>query len=748
MSRLPSRLAVCFGAVSAIAAPVRSQGGGPAAAGRDSLIGAEVDSLLRRMTLEEKIGQLTIVGVDRRDLRQLVREGKVGATNGVLPGRDVAPYIRDMQQLARQSRLRIPLLFAGDVIHGFRTVFPVPIAVASSWDPGLVQTMDSIAAIEATAAGVDWTFAPMVDINRDPRWGRVVEGAGEDLVLGEAMAAAAVRGFQGRDPADPTTMMATAKHFAGYGAVEAGRDYNTADMSERRLRSVYLPPFRAAVDQGVGAIMAAFVSLNGTPVTGSARLLTDLLRREWGFRGIVVSDYDAIPELQQHGFAGSPAAAAREAITAGIDVDLHSGTYLGALPGLIRDGQVPMSAVDAAVRRVLHAKFALGLFEDPFRYGDSARPSQPALLARHRPAARDIARRSMVLLKNAEQVLPLQRAVRSIAVIGPLADDRADLLGPVHALGRPEEAVTVLQGIRESVSPRTTIHYVRGTGLDDGDTAEFAAVEAAARQSQVVVAVVGEGAGMSGEGDSRSRLGLPGRQLDLVRRVWATGTPVVVVLINGRPLTIPWVADHAAAILEAWLPGTEGGPAVADVLFGAANPSGKLPMTFPRDEGQIPLYYAHLNTGRPFQAGNKYTSRYIDVPNTPLYPFGFGLSYTTFSYSPLRLDTGRLAWNDTLHISVTVTNSGGRDGAEVVQLYVRDLVGSVTRPVKELKAFRRVSLAAGASRQVSFALSRADLAFYGQEMRFVAEPGRFEVSVGGSSDQGVQAGFTLLDPRD
>lgn len=748
MRGLPTRVAVCIGAVSAIAAPVPGQAAAPAAAARDSLIGARVDSLLRRMTLEEKIGQLTVVGGDRRDLRQLVREGKVGATNGVLPGRDVAPYIRDMQRLARRSRLRIPLLFAGDVVHGFRTVFPVPIAVASSWDPGLVQTMDSVAAIEATAAGVTWTFAPMVDISRDPRWGRVVESAGEDPVLGEALAAAAVRGFQGGDAADPATMMATAKHFAGYGAVEAGRDYNTVDMSERRLRSVYLPPFRAAVDQGVGAIMAAFVSLNGTPATGSAWLLTDLLRREWGFRGIVVSDYDAIPELQQHGFADSPGAAAREAITAGIDVDLHSGTYLDALPGLIRGGGVPMPAVDAAVRRVLRAKFALGLFDDPFRYGDSARASQRALLARHRPLARAIARRSMVLLKNAGQVLPLRRAVRSIAVIGPLADDRADLLGPVHALGRPEEAVTVLEGIRAAVSARTIVLSVRGTGIDDGDTAEFAAAEAAARQSQVVVAVVGEGAGMSGEGDSRSRLGLPGRQLDLVRRVWATGTPVVVVLVNGRPLAIPWVADHAAAILEAWLPGTEGGPAVADVLFGAANPSGKLPMTFPRDEGQIPIYYAHLNTGRPFRPGDKYTSRYIDVPNTPLYPFGFGLSYTTFTYSPLRLDTERLAWNDTLHVSVGVTNSGGRDGAEVVQLYIRDLVGSVSRPVKELKAFRRVSLAAGASRQVTFALSRADLAFPGREMRSVAEPGRFEVSVGGRSDQGVQAGFTLLGPRE
>ena len=737
-------LLVCLLVIeSCTALKVRAQSVEPARSGID----AKVDSLLKQMTLEEKIGQLTIMGADRKDLKELIREGKVGGTNGVLPGKDVGPYTREMQKIAMQSRLKIPLMFMGDVIHGFRTIFPVPIALASSWDPELTGEMDSVSAIEATTAGVDWTFTPMVDIARDPRWGRVVEGAGEDPFLGSKIAAAAVRGFQGNDLSAPHTMMATAKHFAGYGAVEAGRDYNTVDMSERRLKTTYLPPFKAAVDQGVGSIMAAFVSLNGIPATENKYLLKDILRKQWGFKGLVVSDYDAIPELQQHGVAGSPEQAARLAINAGMDVDLHSGTYLDNLPKLVKEGKVSEATIDEAVRHVLKAKYELGLFANPFRYGDTPGKNQETFLAKHRPIARDIARKSMVLLKNDNHLLPLKTDVHSIAVIGPLANDKIDLLGPVHALGRPDEAVTVLQGIKDEVSPNTTVRYAKGTDFDSLDTSGFAKAVSIARKSDVVVMVMGENAGMSGEGDSRSMLGLPGNQLDLVKAVMKTGKPVAVVLMNGRPLTIDWLRDNAPVILEAWFPGTEGGPAVADVLFGKYNPSGKLPMSFPRDVGQIPIYYNHLNTGRPYQPGNKYTSHYIDVPNTPLYPFGYGLSYTTFSYSQLHLNTQKLGWNDTLKVSIKVTNTGNRKGIDVVQLYIHDLVASVSLPVRELKGFRRVRLQPGESKEVTFRLSRDDLAFYRKDMTFGAEPGGFRVYVGDSSEAKQQATFTLVKSK-
>ena len=707
----------------------------------------KVDSLLNQMTLQEKVGQLTIMGADRKNLKQLIREGKIGGTNGVLPGKNVQQYTRQMQKLAMESRLKIPLMFMGDVIHGFRTIFPVPLALSSSWDPDLVEKMDSVAAVEATAAGVDWTFTPMVDIARDPRWGRVVEGAGEDPYLGSKIAAAAVRGFQRDDLSDPNTMMATAKHFAAYGAVEAGRDYNTVDMSDRRLKTIYLPPFKAAVDQGVGSIMAAFVSLNGIPATENKYLLQNILRKQWGFKGIVVSDYDAIPELQQHGVAGSPADAAQLAFNAGVDIDLHSGTYFDNLSKLVEEGKVSESQINNAVQHVLMAKYELGLFDNPFKYGNSSRPSQTTLLTRHRAVARDIARKSMVLLKNDHHLLPLKKSIHSIAVIGPLADDKVDLLGPVHALGRPEEAVTVLQGIKDEVSPGTKVRYAMGTGFDSSDETGFPQAVSIARKSDVAVMVMGENAGMSGEGDSRSKLGLPGNQLELVKEVMKTGTPVVIVLMNGRPLTIDWLHDHVPAILEAWFPGTEGGPAVADLLFGRYNPSGKLPITFPRDVGQIPIYYDHLNTGRPYKSGDRYTSHYIDVPNTPLYPFGYGLSYTTFSYAGLHLNTRKPGWNDTLKVSVKVTNTGNQKGADVVQLYIHDLVASVSLPVRELKGFQRVFLMPGASKTVTFQLTRGNLAFYKKDMSFGAEPGKFKVYVGDSSEATMQDSFTLVKSK-
>ncbi len=768
----------------------------PDSAGRDGF----VDSLLARMTLEEKAGQLSITG-GRPDLEALVEAGRLGGTNGVLPGRDVAAYTRRMQRAAMRSRLRIPLLFMGDVIHGFRTVHPVPLALSATWDTALVASADSASAVEATAAGVTWTFAPMLDIARDPRWGRVVESPGEDPFLGAAMARAAVRGYQGdvagAGLAGPTTMAATAKHFAGYGAVEGGRDYNSVDLSERRLRDVYLPTFHAAVRAGVATIMAAFTALDGVPATASARLLRGILRDEWGFGGVVVSDYDAIPELRNHRVAASDAEADALALRAGVDVDLHSFTYGEHLPDLVRGGRVSEAALDDAVRRVLRLKFRLGLFDDPFRYGDSARAAAVTLSASQRTLARRAARESFVLLENRGGLLPLSPDVKTLAVIGPLADDRENPLGPVHAVGRGDDTRTVLAGIRARLGATANVLYAKGVEIEDAEGARAgagagadagagagaaggaagagaaagaagagaaaaaggpggagtsAAVAAGiaeavrtAGAADAAVVVVGEAASMSGEGGSRSRLGLPGAQLELVRAVLATGTPTVVVLMSGRPLAVPWLAAHAPALLEAWFPGTEAGDALADVLFGDAEPGGRLPVSFPRDVGQIPVYYAHRPTGRPAVAGDRYTSKYLDVENTPLYPFGYGLGYTRFAYSDVRLDRARMGPDDTLRVAVTVTNVGPRAGAEVVQLYVTDELASVSPAVERLRGFRKLRLRPGESREVVFRLTAADLALRvsevaerGEEVaergEEVAEPGFFTLSVGGDSD--------------
>lgn len=710
---------------------------------------AFVERLLSRMTLEEKIGQLSIAGADRKDLEQLVREGRLGGTNGVLPGRDVLAHTRRLQQLAMRSRLKIPLWFMGDVNHGFRTIFPVPLALASSWNTDLVQRVHRAAAVEATAAGVDWTFSPMVDIGRDPRWGRVVEGAGEDPFLGSAMAQAQLRGFQGDDLAAPDTMLATAKHFVGYGAVEGGRDYNATWLPQDQLQDVYLPPFRVLVDGGIGAVMPALTTLNGIPGTADGVLLNGLLRQRWGFDGVIVSDFDAIPELQQHGIAATPADAARQALAAGIDIDLHSGTYLAELPALVRDGKVPMREVDDAVRRVLAAKYRLGLFQDPFRYGDATRMRKVTLSPAHRALARQAATESMVLLKNDGHTLPLAHGGR-IAVIGPLADAPRAMLGQMSAEGEPQDVVPILDGIRDAAGKGATVTFARGVSVTGDDVSGIAAAVRAAAAADVAVLVLGEDETLFGEGNSRSRLGLPGRQHDLAEAVVATGKPVVVVLINGRPLAIPWLHDHAAAILEAWVPGDEAGPAVADLLFGRANPSGKLPMTFPRDVGQVPLYYAHLETGRAWDpstpVSRHYTSHYADVSNSPLYPFGYGLSYTRFGYGPVQLDSDRLLPAGTLRASVRVTNSGSRRGTEVVQLYVHDEVASVSPPVRLLKGFQRVDLAAGASAEVRFTLRPADLAFHRADGSTGTEAGRYTVWIGGDSAATRASTFTLAAP--
>jgi beta-glucosidase len=702
-----------------------------------------VDSLLARMTWAEKLGQLNLVPVEanRVTLAQedSVRQGLIGGFLN-LTGADATEAIQRMA--VSGSRLGIPLLLGLDVIHGYRTIFPMPLAEASTWDPGLVERSARAAAQEAAAAGVNWTFAPMVDIARDPRWGRIAEGSGEDPYLGSVLAAARVRGFQGPDLRSPDAVLATAKHFAAYGAAEGGRDYNTADVSERTLRETYLPPFRAAVRAGVGSIMSAFNEIAGVPSSANRWLLTDVLRREWGFRGFVVSDWGAIDELRAHGVAAAPAEAARLAMAAGVDMDMSAGVYVRELPGLLARHEIAPAVVDEAVRRVLRAKVALGLFDDPYR-GVSPERERARILT---PASRALARRdadeAIVLLKNDRDLLPLAATVRTIAVIGPLAADSADALGSWHAVGRAGDVVTPLAGIQERVSPATQVIYARGCAIADSDTTGIAEAVAAARRAEVAVLMLGEAEEMSGEAASRAFLDLPGVQQRLLEAVQATGTPVVLVLMTGRPLALPWAAAHVRAMVEAWFVGVETGHALADLLFGDVAPSGKLPVSVPRTVGQVPIYYDHKNTGRP-ASDEHYTSKYLDVETEPLFPFGFGLSYTTFRYGAVRLSADSIAPGDSLSVSAVVSNTGERAGEEVVQLYVRDEVASVTRPVRALAGFRRVSLQPGETRTVRFTIGPEQLGFYDAAMQWVVEPGRFTVSVGGSSTQGVEASFDV-----
>jgi len=700
------------------------------------------------MTLEEKLGQLTQVAgpgsqtgpAARAGTETEIRAGRIGSFLGVRG----AAYSRSLQRVAVEgSRLGIPLLFADDVIHGFRTIFPVPLAEASSWDPAAVERAAHIGAVEASAHGIQWTYAPMVDIARDPRWGRVVEGSGEDPYLGSVMAAARVRGFQGTDLGADSTVLATAKHFVAYGAAEGGRDYNTADVSDRTLAEIYLPPFKAAVDAGAGSVMAAFNEIAGVPMHANQHLIRDLLRGSWGFRGILVSDYTGIAELMHHGVAGDSAGAAALAIRAGVDVDLVGRSYLNQLPALVRDGVVPESLVNQAVKRVLRAKYDLGLFADPYRYSDTVRERARTLTPEHLAVAREMARKSIVLLKNAGRALPLSKTLHTLAVIGPLADDAASALGPWAGDGHPEDAVTVLTGIKQAV-PGTRVLYAKGAGVRDADTTGFAEALRTARAADAVVLVLGEDRDMSGEASNRTSLDLPGVQEQLAERVQATGKPAVVVLMNGRPLSVSWLDANVPAIVEAWYLGVQTGPAVADVLFGDYNPGGKLPISVPRTVGQVPIYYNHKPTGRPPDPNDHYTSKYLDAPSTPLYPFGHGLSYTTFGYGDLRLSSARLRRADSLVVSVRVANTGQRAGDEVVQLYVRDEVASITRPVLALRRFERVTLAAGEARTVAFTLRGEDLAFPGANLQPVVEPGFFTVGVGGSSADLKQGRFELV----
>jgi beta-glucosidase len=692
-----------------------------------------INALLARMTLAEKLGQLQQLdgeanGNFRPEHRDLVRQGLLGSTLNV---RGVQ-RTNELQAIAvKESRLKIPLIFGFDVIHGYRTIFPVPLGEASSWDPAAAEKSASIAAAEARSAGVHWTFAPMVDIARDARWGRIVEGSGEDTYLGAIMARARVRGFQGPDYSAADKIVACAKHWVAYGAAEAGRDYNTTDMSERTLREIYLPPFKAARDEGVGTFMSAFNDLNGVPSSANPFTLTTVLRDEWKFDGFVVSDYTSVQELINHGLAADEKEAAREALNAGVDMEMVSRLYNKHGAELLRSGQVSLATLNEAVRRILRIKFRLGLFDHP--YTDETRERLALLSPEHLTAAREIAARSQVLLKNDRETLPLSKEVKSIALIGPLANDQKDMLGPWTGDGDVANAVTLLDGIKAKVSTATKINYAKGCDIDGDSTNGIDEAVRAARKSDVVIVAVGESADMSGEASSRASLDLPGRQLDLLKAVQATGKPVIVVLMNGRPLTINWTAENTTAILETWFGGTQAGNAIADVLFGDVNPGGKLPITFPRTVGQEPLYYNHKSTGRPPDAKNKYSSKYLDVPWTPLFPFGYGLSYTQFQLSNLRLSQQSIRPDGRVTVSVEVTNTGKRTGDEVVQLYTRDVAASVTRPVRELKGFQRVTLRPGEKRLVEFTLTPALLGFYNREMRFVVEPGEFKVMVGTSS---------------
>jgi beta-glucosidase len=709
-----------------------------------------VDSILARMTVAEKLGQLNQVsgagnptgpgGGERAQRMEQLRRGGIGSFLNII-GADTT---RALQRIAvEQSRMHIPLVFALDVIHGMRTIFPVPLGEAASWDPLTAQRAARIAASEAAAMGIDWTFAPMVDIARDPRWGRIVEGAGEDPYLGAQFAAARVRGFQGSDLRAPNAIAASVKHFAAYGAAEGGRDYNVAELSERTLRDVYLPPFHAAACAGAATFMASFNEISGVPSHANRHLLTDILRSEWKYDGLVVSDWTGIWELINHGVAADSAQAGELALHAGVDIDMVSEIYARVLPRSAAAKRINMAELDEAVRRMLRLKYRLGLFSDPYGRRNAERERTEILTAANRDAARQSAQRSIVLLKNDRNALPLRRDIASLAVIGALAADSAVVLGNWGAIGRRDDAVSVLDGIRRAVSVQTTVTYSRGASPTSDDTAGVAEAVRVARAADVVILVVGETGEMSAEAESRSTLGLPGAQQQLADAIAATGKPVIAVLLNGRPLSVERLQQTMPAILETWFLGIEHGNAVADVLFGDANPGGKLPVTVPRAVGQVPIYYNHKNTGRPPVATEKYTSKYWDIPYTPLYPFGFGLSYTTFNVSAPRLSATTIAPNDSLRVEVDVANTGQRAGDEVVQLYIRDDVGSVTRPVMELRRFQRVTLTPGQRTTIRWSLGMGDLAFYDLAMRRVAEPGTFRVFVGTSSADNQSAAFRL-----
>ncbi|MDD7887533.1 beta-glucosidase BglX [Flavivirga sp. 57AJ16] len=731
---------------------------------------AKVDSILSLMTVEEKLGQLNLpssgditTGVsESSNVAKKIEEGKVGGLFNI----KTVGKIKEVQKIAvEKSRLGIPLIFGMDVIHGYKTTFPIPLGLSASWDLDMIEKTARIAAIEASADGINWTFSPMVDVSRDPRWGRISEGNGEDAYLGSQIASAMVRGYQQDDLTANNTLMACVKHFALYGAPEAGRDYNTVDMSRIRMYNEYLPPYKAAIDAGVGSVMVSFNEIDGVPATGNKWLLTELLRNDWGFDGFVVTDYTGIEEMMYHG-VGSFQQVSAQALKAGSDMDMVSEGFLSTLKKSLDEGLVAMDDIDTAVKRILTAKYQLGLFEDPYRYCDENRAKTEIFTAEHKAFARKVSAESMVLLKNENETLPIKKS-GTIALIGPLANTAVNMAGTWSVATDQEKSSTVLDGLKEVVGDKAHVLYAKGSNVDydlqlekrttmfgktiprDERTDKQLLDEALsiAKQSDVIVAAIGETAEFSGESSSRTNLDIPQVQKDLLNALLKTGKPVVLVLFTGRPLVLVEENKNVPAILNVWFPGSEAGLAISDVLFGDVNPSGKLTATFPRNIGQVPIFYNHKNTGRPL--GNsegkfeKFKSNYLDVRNEPLYPFGYGLSYTNFDYSNLKLNKTSINRDSEITVSVDVTNSGNYDGKEVVQLYIRDIVGSVTRPVKELKGFKKVMIKKGETQTVTFTISNKDLKFYNYDLDFVAEPGDFEVFVGTNSDAALKASFTF-----
>lgn len=718
-----------------------------------------IDNLMKQMTLTEKIGQLNLPGAGdittgqagSSDIARKIREGKVGGLFNIKG----IEKIREVQRLAvEESRLKIPMLFGMDVIHGYQSVFPIPLGLSCTWDRAAVEQSARIAALEASADGINWTFSPMVDLTRDPRWGRIAECSGEDPYLGSEMAKAMVRGYQGNDLRQDNTILACVKHFALYGASEAGRDYNTVDMSRHRMYNEYFPPYKGAVDAGAGSVMASFNEVDGVPATANKWLMTDVLRKQWGFKGFVVTDYTGIAEMVEHGIGDTATVAAR-ALMAGIDMDMVSEAFLNTLEKSLSGKNATMAQLDLAVRRILEAKYRLGLFEDPYRYCNVERSRRDLYTDANRREARRIAGESMVLMKNEGNLLPLKRGSK-ILLTGPLADNAENMPGTWSVAALFDKAIPVLTGMKEVAGSATSVTYVRGSNLDYDPAFEeragmfgkslrrdnrpvediIAEAVAAAKDADVVVAAVGESAEMSGESSSRSSLDIPQAQKDLLMALKKTGKPIVLVLFTGRPLTLKWEAEHIPAILNVWFPGSEAGYAIADVLFGDVNPSGKLTTTWPQHIGQIPLFYNHKNTGRPLPEGKwfqKFKTNYLDVSNDPLFPFGFGLSYARFYYGNMKVSSTRLMGNQTLTVSVPVTNNGTVAGKEVVQLYIRDVVGSTTRPVMELKNFEKVLIQPGETKTVTFTITTEDLKFYNYDLVYDWESGDFDIMVGAHS---------------
>lgn len=715
---------------------------------------AFVNDLLSKMTLDEKIGQLNQYNGDwgatgkitpDGDKEKQIREGQVGSMLNVVG----VEKTRTLQQIALQSRLHIPLLFGLDVIHGFRTTFPIPLGETASWDLDLMKQTAHTAAKEAAAYGIHWTFAPMVDIARDPRWGRVMEGAGEDTYLGSRAAEARVHGFQGDGLGHTDAIMACAKHFAAYGAAVGGRDYNSVDMSLRQLNETYLPPFKAAVNAGVATLMNSFNDINGVPATGNSYILRNVLKGEWNFQGFVVSDWGSIGEMIPHGYAKDSCDAAFKAIVAGSDMDMESRCYKNNLKKLVEDGQVPVALIDDAVKRILIKKYELGLFDDPFRYCNEDREASQKNNVENRKLAREAGEKSIVLLKNANQLLPLDKNIKNVAIIGPFAKATVANHGfwSIAFDDDSSRIVSQFDGIRQQLGNKSKLTYAKGCNENDNDKSGFAEALKIAKKADVIIMSLGEGPAMSGEAKSRSNIHFSGVQEDLLKEVAKTGKPIVLLINAGRPLVFDWAIDHVSAILYTWWLGTEAGNSIADVLFGEYNPSGKLPMTFPKTEGQIPIYYNHYSTGRPAKDDNDkiYVSAYIDLANNPEYPFGYGLSYSKFDISNLQISASQMQINGgKLDVSVDVKNTGNFDGEEVVQLYIRDLVGSVVRPVRELKGFQKIMLQKGETRKITFQLKPEDLKFYNDKLEYINEPGQYEIYVGNSSVGGLKGAFELV----